>query len=100
MLVSVLIRRLKQGATYDQFREAWTADQGFGVLVRVLNARSVDDEAEIVSVGLVDLPRSELAAFLDQVADSEARRHDRIAQVIESTVHKGIYEILDDDDLS
>lgn len=100
VLCSVLVRRLKPGTTYEDFRKAWAPDAGFGFPVRVLNARSVDDDAEIISIGLIDLPMSELPSVAQQVADSEARRHDRIAHVIESTVHTGVYEIVDDDDLS
>lgn len=100
MLCSVLIRRLKDGATYEDFRKAWMPETGFGAPVRVLNARSLDDEAEIISIGLMDLPRTELPTMLQRVADSEAKRHQKIADVIDSTVHKGIYEIVDDNDLS
>ena len=100
MLCAVLVRRLKDGATYEQFREAWLPDQGFGRPVRVVNARSLEDPSEIISVGFADLPAAELPAFLRQVAAGEARRHERIASVIEETVHKGIYEVLDEDDLS
>ncbi|MEM7446443.1 MAG: hypothetical protein AAF414_24200 [Pseudomonadota bacterium] len=100
MLYSVLVRRLKEGATYEDFREAWLPDEGFGTSVRVINARSVDNPAEIISIGMVDLPKEELPAALKQIAESEAVRHERIARVIERTVHKGIYEIVDDDDLT
>lgn len=100
MLCSVIVRRLKEGATYEDFREAWAPDTGFGVPVRVMNARSLDDDAEIISVGLVDLPKDQLPEMLDRVAASEAKRHDKIAHVIERTVHRGIYEIVDDNDLS
>jgi hypothetical protein len=41
-----------------------------------------------------------LAAGLERVAAQERRRHDRIAQVIESTEITGIYEVLDDYDFS
>ena len=100
MLCSVLVRRLKDGATFEDFRRAWVPDTRFGVPVRVLNARSVENDAEIISLGLIDLPKDELPALLKRVSDSEARRHDKIADVIESTVHMGIYEIIDDTDLS
>ena len=100
MLCSVFVRRLRRGGSYEAFRAAWQPDRGFGVPVRVVNARSLEDPSEILSVGFVDLPASELERFLAKVAQSEARRHERIAQVVETTLHKGIYEILDDDDLS
>lgn len=100
MLCSVIVRRLKDGATYEDFRETWVPDTGFGVPVRVMNARSLDDDAEVISIGLVDLPKADLPEMLERVAVSEAKRHDKIAHVIERTVHRGIYEIVDDNDLS
>jgi hypothetical protein len=100
MLCSILVRRLKEGASYDDFHRAWFPDQGFGVPARVRNARRVDDPSELLSVGFVDLPISELATGLERVAAAEQRRHDRIIDVIESTVIAGIYEVLDDYDFS
>ena len=100
MMCALLVRRLKPGATYEEFRAAWRPEEGYGFPVRVVNARSLEDPREIVSVGFVDVPADEAKNVLAQFAESEARRHERIAHVIEATVHKGLYEILDDDDLS
>ena len=46
---------MKEGVTYEQFKEAWTPDHGFGREVRVLNAVNVDDPRELVSVGIYDV---------------------------------------------
>jgi hypothetical protein len=100
MLCAILVRRLKEGVSYEDFHRAWLPDQGFGVPARVRNARRVDDPQELLSVGFIDLPVEELADGLERVAAAERRRHDRIAQVIESTLITGIYEVLDDYDLS
>ncbi len=100
MLCSVFVRRLKPGCTYEDFRKAWIPDTGFGVPVRVMNARSLDDPSEIISIGIVDTPTSDLPELLERVAANEARRHERIEHVIEETKLRGIYEILNDDDLS
>jgi hypothetical protein len=100
LLCSILVRRLKEGAGYDDFHRAWFPDQGFGVPARVRNALRVDDPRELLSVGFVDLPVAELAAGLERVAAAEKARHDRIAQVIESTRLTGIYEVVDDYDFS
>ena len=100
MLCSVLVRRLRPGRTYKEFREAWKPDTGCGVPVRVVNARSLDDPSEIISIGFVDAPAADLPVLLKRVAESEARRHERIRHIIEATTHRGMYEILDDDDLS
>jgi hypothetical protein len=100
MLCSILVRRLKEGASYEDFHRAWFPDQGFGVPARVRNARRVDDPRDLLSVGFLDLPVEHLAAGLERVAAAERRRHDRITEVIESTVITGIYEVLDDYDFS
>jgi hypothetical protein len=100
MVCSILVRRLKEGVSYQDFHQAWFPDQGFGVPARVRNARRVDDSRELLSVGFLDLPVEELAAGLERIADAERQRHDRIAQVIESTVITGIYEVLGDWDFS
>ena len=100
MLCSILVRRLNEGASYDDFHRAWFPDQGFGVPARVRNARRVDDPRELLSVGFVDLPVDELASGLERVAAAERRRHDRIAEVIAATVITGVYEVLDDYDFS
>ena len=48
--VSVLIRRLKPGKTYDDFVRAWYPDKGFGIGGRgPILARNVDDEREILA---------------------------------------------------
>ena len=53
MIVSVLVRRLKDGCTFDDFRRAREADQGFAVPTRVRNAVSLDDPRDVISVGFV-----------------------------------------------
>jgi hypothetical protein len=101
VLMAVLVRRLKEGVTYEQFREAWAPEHGFGTEVRVLNALNVEDPREIVSVGLMPgATRDELPAFLERVAASEAARHEPIDEVIDGFVLRGIYEVVGDEGLS
>jgi hypothetical protein len=40
MIVSVFVRRLKPGATFQDFVREWEADEGFGVPTRVFNAHA------------------------------------------------------------
>ena len=51
---------------------------------------------------MLDLSPEELGAALgdQQLVQGEAVRHDRIDAVIESTVVKGFYEIVDETELS
>ena len=101
MFCSVLIRRLKEGTTFEQFREVWEAEPGhFGMPVRVVHARRTDDEREILSFSFLDISAEELNTSLQQIAEGEKRRHDRITEVIEATVMNGIYEVITEVDLS
>lgn len=102
MFVSVLVRRLRPGKSYEDFVKAWYPDKGFGFPGRgPLLAVNVEDEREILAFGFIDLPsRERMMEELQQVAAQESVRHDRIAAVIESTVVRGIYELRDEFDFT
>lgn len=101
MLVVVFRRRLREGKAYEDFHEAWLPEEGslaehFGIPGRIVNARRLDDEREILSIGLLDIEAGELGPLLERVAEGEQRRHDRIAEVIESTELRAFYEVVFD----
>lgn len=101
MFISVLVRWLKPGKTYDDFVAAWYPDKGFGFDGRgPILARNIEDDRELVAIGFMDLPRDELPATMDRIAAQESVRHERIAEVIESTALRGIYEVADEFDFS
>jgi hypothetical protein len=102
MFVTVLVRRLKPGKTYEDFLRAWYPDKGFGFPGQgPFLARNVDDPAEILTYGIVDLPdRASLDRELARVARQEATRHDRLTDVIESTTVRGIFELTHSFDFS
>jgi hypothetical protein len=100
VIVAVFMRRLKDGKTFDDFKEAWEADKGFGVPTRVFNAVNLADEREILSVGFVALDAEALAAGVEQAAAQEQVRHDRIDDVIESTELKAMYELATEHDFT
>ena len=101
MFCSVLIRRLKEGVSFEDFRKAWEPEAGhFGLPVRVYHARRINDEREIVSFSLIDLNTEELDAIGQRIAEGEKRRHERIAELIEPTMTRGIYEVFTEVDLS
>jgi hypothetical protein len=104
MLVAVFRRRLKEGKTYQDFQEAWFPKEGFsahfGVPGRIVNARRLDDEREILSVGFLDIPLDAVGSVLERVAGGEGRRHQRIADVIESTELRAFYEVVFDEEIT
>jgi hypothetical protein len=99
MLIAVFRRRLKEGKTYEDFHEAWFPEEGsfaehFGIPGRLINARRLDDKREILSIGLMDIEAAEMGPLLERVGAGEERRHDRIADVIESTELRAFYEVV------
>jgi hypothetical protein len=98
---AVLIRRLREDASFEDFRRAWEPEPGhFGGPVRVTYARRIDDDREIISFSLLDISAEDLHASLERIAEGEKQRHERIAEVIETTVAAGIYEVIADVELS
>ena len=92
------MRRLKSGVTFEQFKEAWLAEADhFGVPIEVNHARSLENPQEIVSYSLLDATVEEFMAVVSDagVAEREGERHDRIDELLEATVVKGFYELVD-----
>src|SRR3954464_2647860 len=72
MIVSILVRRLREGKTYEDFREAWLPEKGFGWPTRVVTAQRMDDPREIVTIGFSDIGQEEAQALLEQVGIRDA----------------------------
>ncbi len=100
MIVSVLIRRLREGRTYADFRTAWLPDKGFGIPTRVVSAVGLEDPQEVVTIGFSDLDPADIDAFLERVGPQEQARHERLAEVIEPNGTRGYYVQVADDDLT
>jgi hypothetical protein len=100
VIVAVFRRRLRDGASFQDFIDAWEADKGFGVPARVFNAVSLEDPREILSVGFVDVDPAALEGAAASVAEQEAVRHSRIEDVIESTVLRSFFDLRTEHDLT
>ena len=64
MIVSVFVRRLKEGRTFEEFVAEWEADKGFGVPTRVFNSVSLEDPRDILTIGFVAVSIEELVEGL------------------------------------
>lgn len=100
MLVSILVRRLKEGKTYEDFRAAWLPDKPFGVPTRVVSAQRLEDPRDVVTIGFSDMSPEEAQAFLERVGPQEEIRHDRIDEVIDGDVTRYFYVQVGDDDFT
>ena len=100
MVGVVFVRRLRDGKTYEDFREAWYPEVGFGVPSRVLSGPSLFEQRDVVTVGFVDADVADLEDLGGRLAAQEAKRHDRIAEVVESTELRTFFVVEDDSDFS
>ena len=101
MICFVFVRRLKAGRTYEDFLRAWYPDKGFGVDDgRVYLAVKGDDPREVLTVGFLEPPAGDFDEFMQRIAAQEATRHDRIAEVIEETTLRSLYDVVGNFDFS
>lgn len=101
--ISVFVRKLKTGKTYDDFKKEWFPDKPFPVPVRVINSINLNDNSEILSVGFLKIKDEDYEEVINKISQQESIRHKRIESVIEKTELKGIFKIVDDynlDDLT
>jgi hypothetical protein len=100
VIVSVLMRRLKEGKTYADFRAAWKPHRGFDIPRRVVTGQGVDDPREIVTIGFSELEPEDIPAFLERVGPREQARRERLEHIVEPNVTRGSYVQVADDDLT
>lgn len=96
MLCLLTARNLKPDA-WEPFRRAWDpGDERPPNLVRVIHARSVRDEDEVVSFGLFDCTVEEFRAWRAEHEDDELKRQDAMAPFIRNVSTDGMYEVIED----
>jgi hypothetical protein len=124
VIVSILVRRLREGKTYDDFRDAWLPEKGFGWPTRVVTAQRMDDPREIITIGFSDIAPEQGEALLAQVgigtsgeereaaapqpgdehlgevAEEQLRRRSRVDEVVEPEMTRSFYLQLAEDDLT
>ncbi|MBV8801986.1 MAG: hypothetical protein JO131_03290, partial [Gammaproteobacteria bacterium] len=99
---SVLFRKLKNGKTYQDFRQAWlppveNINQYFSVPILVINAQSIQDPSEIVSIGLVWANVQDAIEEYKQYQETEEVRHEKIEKVTDQNATTRFCQILDID---
>lgn len=95
MIVMFSARRLKPGA-WDQFRRAWDpgGERPPG-LQRVIHARNLRDEDEVISFGLFDMSEDDYRRWREQADASENQRVDQLSAFVESDHVSGVYEVIE-----
>jgi hypothetical protein len=84
MLAVVFRRHLREGVRYDDYVDAWRAEKGYGVKARVLNATSLENEREVLTVGFVGISTHAMKLAQRFLKHHDESRHDRIEDVIDT----------------
>ena len=95
MIVMFSARRLKPGA-WEQFRNAWDpGDERPPGLQRVIHARNIRDEDEVISVGLFDMSEEDYRRWRAEVDAQETQRVARLSAFVQHETVSGVYEVID-----
>lgn len=84
MLAVIFRRHLAEGVPYADYIDAWRAEKGYGVKARVLNATSLEDEREVLTIGFVGVSTRAMRLAQRFLAHHDESRHDRIQDVIDA----------------
>jgi len=110
MMVSIIIRRLKKGKTYEDFRKAWYHTTGFGIdsdsptdfkppLGRLYTVINAFDPQEIIVIGFgPEISQENLKATLN--IDVKERLDNPLDEVIEPEISRSFGLLVSEDDFS
>jgi hypothetical protein len=98
MYAALTVRRLKPGS-YDEWRKAWDPSHAPEGGRKAYILRKLGDEDEVIAFGFFD---GDLQALRADPAfqDEQKERFDAMAPFVESTGADGLYEVVDEVDLS
>lgn len=104
-MIAFLRRDLREGKTYQEFESAWLPDAPtkkidnqkivdyYKLPVQVINAQSVQNPKELISIGLVDAFQEEIIKEAQKNADADAARRKQTAEVTEKG-SVGLYKVM------
>lgn len=96
--VSIVKRTLREGKTYDDFRQAWYHHVGFGTSNRMLTLLNVADPREVIVVGLTEVSLNQAPDLI--AIDARERAEHPLDDVIESEIERIFGILVSEDDFS
>ena len=100
MIVSVFVRRLKPGATFQDFVREWEAGAGSAGAERVLNAQADQPRDHLDRLRAGGRRGQRGAVVITTPACENEVRHERIGTVMESTTLRCMYDLRTEHDFS
>lgn len=97
--VAMISRTLREGKTFEDYREAWYHTQGFGVPTQMLTAVNLHNPREIISIGIMELEDLDQLKPALQIDIKERLSHPLDA-VVEEKIIRTFGIIASEDDFS
>ena len=97
--VAMITRTLREGKTFDDYREAWYHTQGFGVPTQMLTVVNLHNPREIISIGIMELEDLQQLKSSLQIDIKERLSHPMDA-VVEDKIVRTFGVIASEDDFS
>lgn len=97
--VAILRRRLREGKSYEDFRDAWFHEEGFNAPNRMLTMLNVADPREVIVVGLTQVESAEDGARLIGI-DQSQRAASPLDEIIEPEIERTFAILVAEDDFS
>lgn len=97
--VALITRTLRQGKTFDDYRNAWYHTHGFGIPTKTLTVVNLFNPREIISIGIMELDDMEQLPSALHI-DIEERLANPLDDVVEDEIVRTFGIIASEDDFS
>ncbi len=98
IVVAIVRRRLKEGKTYEDFREAWFHGTGFGTSNRMFSCLNVTDPHEVITIALTEASPENAERLID--IDAAERGGSPLDDIVEPGIGRTFGILVAEDDFS
>ena len=97
--VALVTRTLREGKTFDDYRQAWYHTHGFGVPTKMLTVVNIFNPREIISIGEMEFDDVEILPSVLNI-DIEERLANPMDEVVEDTIVRQFGMVVSEDDFT
>lgn len=96
--VAIVVRTLKEGKTYEDFRKAWYHTVGFGTPTRMYSLINAVNPKEVITIGIIETDLETLPSLV--MIDAQQRESHPLSDVIEESIVRYFGVLVAEDDFS
>jgi hypothetical protein len=96
--VAIVVRTLRQGKTYEDFRKAWYHTTGFGTQTNMYSLVNALNPREIITIGMVETELEDVPSLLK--IDASQRETHPLGDIIEESITRYFGVLVAEDDFS